>query len=83
MSKNTKIAFEATKIITKWIAFLAAVYASVFALTHLYIWYGVRPLEAELYGGLTIVIPMVVFSIAVIVWSEAKHRVWKRENNIE
>lgn len=80
-TKNTLI--ESVKIIAKLIAIFGGVMAVWYGVTQAYLALGYLNFQSQFFAWLTIGIPFVVYSFAMVVWSEAKHRVWKRENNID
>ena len=80
-TKNTLI--ESVKIVAKLIAGLVGILAVWYGITQAYIAFGYADFKSEFFAWLTILVPVIVYGFAMVVWSEAKHRVWKRENNIE
>lgn len=83
MSETMKTVVEATKILAKWIAIFAVFFVLVEALQWLYLKNGFSETESGLYGILTIAIPLGIAIIGSIIWTEAKHRVWKASKGIE
>lgn len=80
-TKNTLI--ESGKIVAKIIAGFIAIMAVWYVLTQVYVVMGFESFKSEFFAWVTLCIPVIVYGFAMVVWSEAKHRVWKRENNIE
>ena len=83
MSETMQTVVESTKILTKWAVFFAVFFGLVEAFEWLYTWYGFSNVQSGLYAILTLAIPGGIFIIATIVWTEAKHRVWKANKGIE
>tara|TARA_B100000497_G_C7652568_1_gene392690 strand:- start:1019 stop:1270 length:252 start_codon:yes stop_codon:yes gene_type:complete len=83
MSEKTETVVEATKIVGKFAFIFVVLMASITAFTWLYKQYGVEGTLAEMYGIGTFAVPFFVYMIASMVWGEAKHRVWMRNNNVE
>ena len=83
MSEKTETVVEATKIVGKYVLIFAVLITAIKSCTWLYIQYGVQAPMAELYGIATFMVPFFAYMIVSMVWSEAKHRVWMRNNSIE
>ena len=83
MSEKIQTVVEATKIIGKYVLFFAVMITIIKGSIWAYAQYGVQEPMAELYGIATFMIPFFTFIVLSIVWSEAKHTVWKRNNNVE
>lgn len=83
MSEKTETVVEATKIVGKYVLIFAVLVTVIKSLTWLYEQYGVQESMASMYGALTFIVPFLAFVIASIIWSEAKHRVWMRNNSSE
>ena len=45
--------------------------------------YGFSDVGAEALAWATIFVPFIVYGFFSIVWGQAKHNVWKRENELE
>lgn len=80
-TKNTLI--ESVKIVAKLIAGFVGIMAVWYVITQGYVAFGYADFQSQFFAWLTLGIPFVVYSFAMVVWTEAKHRVWKRENNIQ
>ena len=80
-TKSTLI--ESIKIVGKLLAGFVGIMVVWYGITQIYLAFGVEDFKSEFFAWLTLGIPFVVYSVAMVVWTEAKHRVWKRENNIE
>ncbi len=83
MSEKMQTVVEATKIIVKFVVLIATVFIAIEGLSWAYVYYGVDEPIASLYGMATLMIPFATYVILSIVWGEAKHIVWKRNNNVE
>ena len=82
-STTKKTLIESVKIVAKLIVGLGGILAVWYGITQAYIAFGYADFKAEFFAWFTILVPVIVYGFAMVVWSEAKHRVWKRENNIE
>ena len=80
MSEKTETVVEATKIIVKFVVLIAAVLLTIEGLSWAYVYYGVDEPIASMYGMATLMIPFAIYIILSIVWGEAKHIVWMRNN---
>jgi len=80
-TKNTLI--ESVKIVVKLIAGLVGVLAVWYGIAQAYVAFGYADFKSEFYAWLTLLVPLIIYGFFSVIWSEAKHRVWKRENNIE
>jgi|TARA_R110002074_G_scaffold87626_1_gene193428 uncharacterized membrane protein len=83
MSDKMQAVVEATKIIGKYALVFAVIMTAIKVFTWTYLQYGVHESMASLYGVSTFMIPFFTFVVLSIVWGEAKHIVWKRNNNVE
>jgi flagellar biosynthesis protein FlhB len=83
MSEKMQTVVEATKIIVKFVVLIATVFIAIEGLSWAYVYYGVNEPIAALYGMATLMIPFATYVILSIIWGEAKHIVWKRNNNVE
>ena len=80
-TKNTLI--EASKIAGKIVFGLVSLLAGWYIITQGYLYFGYTQIGAEAMSWATIFVPFLLFGVGQIIWSEAKLRVWKRENNVE
>lgn len=84
MTSTTKLTLiEASKIVGKILLGAVALLGSWYVLSLGYVHLGYSDIASQGYAWLTIFIPFIIFGVSQIIWSEAKLRVWKRENNIE
>jgi len=83
MSVKTETVVEATKIVGKYVLMFAVLLTAIKSCTWLYEQYGVEESMASMYGALTFIIPFLAYVIVSVVWGEAKHRVWMRNNSVE
>jgi len=80
-TKNTLI--EAVKIVSKLIGTAVAALVLWYLISLGYTAYGVSDIGAEALAWATIFVPFIVYGFSSIVWGQAKHNVWKRENELE
>ena len=80
-TKNTLI--EASKIVGKLLLGAVILLTTWYVFTQGYLWLGFSQIGAEAMSWATIFVPFLIFGVGQIIWSEAKLRVWKRENNVE
>lgn len=80
-TKSTLI--EAVKIASKLIGTAIAAFTLWYLISLGYIAYGVSNIGAEALAWATIFVPFIIYGFFSIVWSQAKHNVWKRENEIK
>ena len=74
---------EAVKIASKLIGTAIAALVLWYLISLGYTAYGVSDIGAEALAWVTIFVPFIVYGFFSIVWSQAKHNVWKRENELE
>lgn len=80
-TKNTLI--ESVKIVAGMVAVVSATLLGWFAISQVYLALGFEEFKSEFWAWVTLVTPLVLYGFGAVVWSEAKLRVWKRENNVE
>jgi|TARA_B110000858_G_scaffold24598_1_gene25067 F0F1-type ATP synthase assembly protein I len=83
MSEQIQTVLETTKIVAKFAATLVIMYTGIFVSTKMWEAAGVHESVSGVYGGMTVFVPFLLFIGLTIAWSQAKHIVWKRNNNIE
>ena len=80
-TKSTLV--EAVKIASKLIGTAVAALVLWYLISLGYKAYGVSDIGAEALAWATILVPFIVYGFFSIVWSQAKHNVWKRKNEVE
>lgn len=84
MNSTTKqTLIEVVKIVSKMTAVVVLTGCLWYALAQGYLWYGFSATGSEALAFATLIVPYFTYCICKIIWLEAKHRVWKRENNVE
>ena len=80
-TKQTLI--EVGKIVSKLTAVIVLAIGAWYAVALGYLWLGFTQVESEALSFGTLGFPLLAFALGHVIWSEAKYRVWKRENNVE
>ena len=80
-TKSTLV--EAMKIASKLIGTAVAALVLWYLISLGYTAYGVSDIGAEALAWATIFVPFIVYGFFSIVWSQAKHNVWLRENDLD
>ena len=84
MNSTTKqTLIEVVKIVSKMTAVIVLTGGLWYVLAQGYMWYGFSTTGSEALAFGTLIISFFAYNVCKIVWLEAKHRVWKRENNFE
>ena len=80
-TKSTLV--EAVKIASKLIGTAIVALVLWYLISLGYTAYGFSDVGAEALAWATIFVPFIIYGFFSIVWGQAKHNVWKRENELE